>query len=129
MKIFYYTTTGNSLSVAKSFNGEVISMVQMLKEPEQVFESESIGFVFPVYRSSVPTIVEEFVRKHQFKGNYTFAIATYGNIVIGVENQFQNMLGFQLDYANKIKMVDNSLNFYDMTEELKILPSKHEKNN
>ncbi len=58
MKVFYFTTTGNSLSVAKAIGGEVISMVG--NNHKQIYEDEAIGFVFPCYKSSLPTIVEDF---------------------------------------------------------------------
>ncbi|MCT4593220.1 MAG: 4Fe-4S binding protein [Anaeromicrobium sp.] len=38
MKIFYFTATGNSLMVAKSFGGETYSIPKMLKEGNIYFE-------------------------------------------------------------------------------------------
>jgi len=62
MKIFYFTATGNSLSVAKHIGGELISMVQVLKGDQREFIDEKIGFVFPVYGGSIPTVVEDFIK-------------------------------------------------------------------
>ena len=49
MKILYFTSTGNSLYVAKSLGGEVYSIAKMLKRGKLEFKDEKIGFVFPVY--------------------------------------------------------------------------------
>ncbi|MCT4631116.1 MAG: 4Fe-4S dicluster domain-containing protein [Firmicutes bacterium] len=128
MKLFYFTATGNSLSVAKSFGGENISMAQYQNGPSQNFEDESIGFIFPCYGSSFPTIVEQFIEKHSFKSKYTFAIITYGSMTMGAEKHFVDFAKSQdikIDYINKIKMLDNSLKFFNIEKEIKKLPKKN----
>lgn len=49
MKIFYYTSTGNCLDVAKRIGGELYSIPQLLKENRLEFEDEAIGIICPTY--------------------------------------------------------------------------------
>ena len=44
--IFYFTGTGNSLAVAKRLNGELVSIPQVMKEKNFIFEDEAIGIIF-----------------------------------------------------------------------------------
>ncbi|MDR2588945.1 MAG: hypothetical protein LBC67_05905, partial [Spirochaetales bacterium] len=55
MTIFYFTATGNSLYAAKTLGGKLYSIPQLLKEGQFEFADDSIGFVFPVYRSEEHT--------------------------------------------------------------------------
>ena len=45
--IFYYTATGNSLYVAKRLSDNLLSIPQLMKQDELVFEDETIGIVCP----------------------------------------------------------------------------------
>lgn len=122
MTIFYYTATGNSLMVAKSLGGNLLSIPKMLKEEKTLFEDDIIGFVFPSYRGSIPTVVEEFIQRVKIKGTYTFAIVTYGSTAMWTGKHFAEIAkekGLSLDYINQVKMVDTSLKFYDMEKEIK----------
>ncbi len=58
MKTFYFTSTGNSMYVAKSIGGDLYSIPQMLKEGKDAFRDEVIGFVLPCYAFGVPRIVK-----------------------------------------------------------------------
>ena len=127
MKTFYFTATGNSLYIANSIGGEVISIPQATKENFSYYEDEAIGFVFPCYCFGVPRIVKEFINNSDFKANYFFAIMTYGNIAAGGLSHFNEILkkkSIKLDYANKIVMVDNYLPLYDINTQLKKEPEK-----
>ena len=73
MKIFYYTSTGNCLDVAKRIGGELYSIPQLLKENKLEFEDEAIGIICPTYMWSVPSIVLEFLNKAKLKTDYLFA--------------------------------------------------------
>lgn len=128
MKIFYFTSTGNSLYVAKSIGGEIYSIPKLMKEGRYEFEDEKIGIVFPTYYGTVPRIVEEFLSKAKFTSSYIFAVPTYGAISrtvipdliqIGKRNQIQ------FSYINDILMVDNYLLAFDIAEEIKKEPKKN----
>ena len=62
MKIFYYSTTVNSLYVAKQFNARLYSIPKLLKEKKLTFEDDIVGFVFPCYYFNAPRIVKEFIK-------------------------------------------------------------------
>ena len=70
--IFYYTATGNSLYVAKQLSENPLSIPQLMKQDELVFEDETIGIVCPVYTGEMPKLVEEFLKKATFKTEYFF---------------------------------------------------------
>ena len=80
MQIYYFTGTGNSLSIARKLKdrigGELVSISKALSQERIVIDSKEVGFVFPVYAWSAPRIVKDFIRKAQFKQvNYAFAVA------------------------------------------------------
>lgn len=128
MKIFYFTSTGNNLYVAKSIGGEIYSIPKLMKEGQYEFEDEKIGIVFPTYYGTVPKIVEEFLNKAKLKSSYFFAVSTYGAISrtvipdlieIGRRNQIK------FSYINDLLMVDNYIPAFDMAEEIKKEPKKN----
>ena len=80
MKIFYFTGTGNSLAAAKRLDGELVSIPQVMKEGNFVFENEAIGIIFPLYCLNPPKMVREFLSRAEFHTEYLFAVATYGNL-------------------------------------------------
>lgn len=83
--IYYYSATGNSLSVAKQLNNslpnsELISILRCLKDEQLVVNSSHIGLVFPVHRMGIPQLVYEFLEKVLFpESTYVFVVLTGGN--------------------------------------------------
>lgn len=121
MTILYFTATGNSLYVAKSLGGEILSIPQMIKQGKYDFEDDKIGIVFPLYSWSVNSFVEKFIRKAKFKTNYLFAITTYGVYSGGMAShllEIANECGHNFAYINKIKMVDNYLLGFSMKNQI-----------
>ncbi len=128
MKILYFTATGNSLYVAKSLGGELLSIPQMIKEDTYEFTDDKIGVIFPLYEWSVCSYVAEFLKKVTFNTDYLFAIATYGIFAGGVASHVQQLgdeYGYKFSYINKIKMVDNFLPTFSMKKEIE---NEHKKN-
>lgn len=84
--IFYFTGTGNSLVVARDIadqmgNTKLLSIADAIKEEAIDLSYERIGFVFPVYYSSIPSIVERFIKRLHFKENqYIFSVVTLGGV-------------------------------------------------
>ncbi|MFA9377239.1 MAG: hypothetical protein ACERKZ_10870 [Lachnotalea sp.] len=78
MTIFYFTSTGNCLEVAKKIGGIQISIPSILKSGKLDFEDDKIGIVVPNYRGTLPIPVKEFLSKTQLKAEYIFGIITYG---------------------------------------------------
>ncbi len=122
MKIFYFTSTGNSLDLAKHFKAELYSIPQVLNSDNLNFEDDKIGFIFPTYASSTPYLVVEFLKKANLKADYIFAIATCGGSAGGCLSHFSDIAlerGLVVNYANYITTVDNYLRFFEMNKQIK----------
>ncbi|MEW6712601.1 MAG: EFR1 family ferrodoxin [Candidatus Riflebacteria bacterium] len=127
MKVFYFTSTGNSLEVAKAIGGELISIPQVLKNNLVDFKEDAIGIVFPLYSLGTPGIVREFMEKTRLEADYFFAVITYGNFEGGGVDDFYRLArsrGIKLSYLNSIVMVDNYLNFFKMENQIESLADK-----
>ena len=130
--IYYYSGTGNTLSVAKSIAEklELTTLVSMKCSPYDVRmkATERVGFVFPVYYLGMPRIVEEFMKKIVLPENiYIFVIVTYGGMVGNALKQAESILEkreYHLSYSAKIKSVGNNIMLYDISKKKqKILAS------
>jgi ferredoxin len=127
MKIFYFTTTGNSLYIAKHIGGELLSIPQMLQQEKTHFKDDAIGFVVPCYGFDVPQIVSKFMEKHSFEADYFFAIMSYGNILAAGLLEFEklaNKSNIKLNYTNEMLMVDNYLPGFKVENQLAKAPSR-----
>ena len=127
MKIFYFTGTGNSLAVAKRLNGELVSIPQVMKEKNFIFEDEAIGIIFPLYCLNPPKMVREFLSKAKFQTEYLFAVAIYGNLAGASMQELQKSVrsyGYQFHYMNTLLMVDNFLPNFEINEEISLLEKK-----
>ena len=65
--LYYFTGTGNSLSIAKGIgaeleDAELIFMANLWKDDEITTDSEKVGFIFPMYYFGLPQIVYEFIK-------------------------------------------------------------------
>ncbi|AKN33750.1 4Fe-4S ferredoxin [Clostridium carboxidivorans P7] len=120
MKIFYFTATGNSLYVAKRFEGELYSIPKVLKSNKLSYEDEKIGIIFPCYGFTAPGIVREFIEKVTLKSPYIFAILTYGNKVANGAGWFADYAkknNVTIHYANSLLMIDNYLPIFDIEQQ------------
>ncbi|MHA2473730.1 MAG: EFR1 family ferrodoxin, partial [Promethearchaeota archaeon] len=85
--IYYFTGTGNSLTIAKSLeehieNCELIPIAKLWQVKNIKSTSEKIGFVFPLYYSGLPKIVFDFISKIDLgKSDYFFSVVTSGGDV------------------------------------------------
>lgn len=123
--VFYFTSTGNCLYVAREFDTKARSIPQ--EKLGQKYQDESIGVVCPVYWNDVPPIVAEFLRKATFETDYFYMVMTYGYRHGGAALRAKELFascGKRLDYVNTLLMVDNVLPIFDMNEELANLPQK-----
>ena len=122
-KIFYFTGTGNSLSVARNISNELgdtelISISKVINENINL-DAPKIGIVFPVYIWGMPKIVVDFVQKLKIsKDQYVFAVATCagqpGETLIQLQNLLQKggtdlHAGFAVKEAPNIIQKDNNL--------------------
>jgi len=125
--VFFFTGTGNSLYAAKQFSDNPLSIPQVMKSDNLVFDADEIGLVYPVYAHTPPTIVREFLEKATLNAPYKFAIATFGKRKcnsVEILDHIATNAGVKFDYITTINMVDNFLVGFDMDEEIKL--DKHE---
>lgn len=122
--IFYFTGTGNSLYAAKkllSEGEELINIAEAIESERYEYsltESDNIGFVFPVYFYTLPTIVRDFARKVSIKGaGYVYAVITCGGGISQAGAVLKKCLAdreITLDYVTPLLMPDNSMLFYQV---------------
>lgn len=127
MTIFYFTSTGNCLAVAKHIGGNLISIPQVIDEPDTKYKDDVIGIIFPVYSNATPRMVRQFLDKVSFEADYLFAIGTYGNLPGACMYNLQKRAeqnGYRFDYLNSLLMVDNFLPVFEMGAEVAKLPKK-----
>ncbi len=109
--VFYFTGTGNSLSVAEGLV-EGGQLIDIASAKTQKYEADVIGFVYPTYCMEAPAIVRAFVTACSFEAKYTFAIATCGgqagNAIAQIAKILEDKHGF-LSYASSIVLPDNCI--------------------
>ena len=121
MKIFYFTSTGNNLEIAKQFNADLFSIPKLLKTKQLNYKAKSIGFIFPCYFFVTPRIVVEFLEKAKFQADYFFAIISYGSFSAGAIHDFKKHAknnGISVNYINEILMIDNYLPVFEISKEI-----------
>ena len=121
--VFYFTSTGNCLYVAKHLSEQPISIPQVLNGDQREFEAEEIGIICPDYRSMAPPIVQEFVQKVKLKADYIFAVITYGMdrcLITEMWDDYARDHGINFNYVNSILMVDNYLDVFDMEQQMQM---------
>lgn len=127
--IFYFSGTGNSKHIADKIvncTGErIVSISERTIEKNETYElgeDERIGFVFPVYWYSLPTIVEKFMIHLKLSGyqkQYVYAVTTYGIAAGNVMDRLIQILKHkqvQLNGIFGVKMVDNYVVGYDIMD-------------
>ncbi|MFI3332322.1 MAG: EFR1 family ferrodoxin [Rikenellaceae bacterium] len=122
MTILYFTATGNSLYIAKSFGGETISIPAMVKAGTLEFADDKIGIIFPIYSNKVMPYIEEFLKKAKFNCDYLFGVMTYGIYAAGAVNHLQEIgtkAGHNFAYINTIRMVDSWIPGFKMEGQIK----------
>lgn len=126
--IFYFSGTGNSLYVARRIaaaeNAAAACMARALREENldfEIEEGEALGFVFPTYFYSVPSIVARFVQEARFNGanasNYIYAVMTCGGTIGNGMRRFGKLLNtrdLSLNAGFTIIMPDNYNILFDL---------------
>lgn len=110
--IYCFSSTGNSLYVAKRIASQIEADVVSMTTQVTVCDDTVAGFIFPTYFWGLPKTVEEFLRKLTFKEKspYLFVVTTYGGIIMGVAHMVDKLLhpkGLSLSYFGKIHAVEN----------------------
>ena len=130
--IFYFSGTGNSKhiadKIANSTGERFVSICECAIEKNETYDvekDERIGFVFPVYWYSMPTIVEKFINQLNLSGyekQYAYAVTTYGIAAGNVMDSLTQILKqkqVELSGIFGIKMVDNYVVGYDIVDKNK----------
>ncbi len=125
--VFYFSGTGNSKhiadTIAKSTGERLVYISESTIEEHETYEiegNERIGFVFPVYWYSMPTIVEKFITQLKLSGyqkQYVYAITTYGVSAGNVMNRLaQTLKNKQIPLNGRfgVRMVDNYVVGYNL---------------
>ncbi len=133
--IFYFTGTGNSLAAAQIIAQEtedlLVDMGKAYKYKDFDFtleQGEPLGFVFPTYAWTTPPLVDEFIKRANFRtGNretftpsYCYAVISCGKFVGSTAHFFANKLlehqGINLDASFSVKSVGNCTYLYAPAE-------------
>ncbi len=125
MKIFYFTTTGNSLAVARAIGGELFSLVSAASSGcVEWDDDEAVGVVCPVYFGELPRSVSEFLGRVTLRAPYRFLVLTCGTTPAFAVTDRHGW-----DYVASIRMVDNYFPMFDVARQMRELPSKHVREN
>ena len=82
--IFYFSSTGNSLYVAKRLkeeigNTEIVSIKKALKEDKLNYNCNRIGIVYPLHCFDIPPVVSDFLSLVNLnEDTYAFAVQVTG---------------------------------------------------
>jgi ferredoxin/flavodoxin len=96
--VYYFSGTGNSLSVARDIaektRGNLIAIPYVMNKDRIKTDAKMIGVVFPVHGIfRIPSIVERFVGKlDNVSSKYIFAVTTYGSMAGGAVKSFRKVV-------------------------------------
>ena len=125
--IFYYSGCGNSEFIAKSIAEALNEKLVFIPEAQrngdfeyEISENETLGFVYPIYSSRPPHLVDEFIEKLVIKGDtsYVWTAVTCGDNVGETEKIFRKELndkGLELKAAYCFKMPNTYVNMVGMS--------------
>jgi NAD-dependent dihydropyrimidine dehydrogenase PreA subunit/flavodoxin len=116
-EIYYYSGTGNSLYTAKILqnvipDSKLIPMISLLNKDIVQTNSENIGFVFPIYLTTIPKPVRNFLKKIDLgSAGYIFTVVTREGSLCLADVLLKKMLkkkGKKLDSFFILEMAGNS---------------------
>jgi ferredoxin len=117
-QIFYFSGTGNSLSLAKSLaekikDAELISIPIALRDDIKP-DADNIGIVYPVYATGLPIVVGDFLETIDKSNAYIFAVCNYALLAgksLLLMNKLLQKKGMELSSGFMIKMPNNFIPF------------------
>lgn len=119
--IIYFSTTGNSLTVARNLAKELNDKAFHINEAINLknIDDDRIGLIFPCYFMDMPIVVQKFVENFDFsRANYIFGILTHGgdpgNSLLTMKTLLESR-GLEMAYGNDIKLPVNSRIMYGLT--------------
>ena len=116
LSIYYFSGTGNSLSVAKDIaaktGGNLVPIASVMDNDVINVEAEVIGIVFPVYYTELPVIIKRFTGKlANIENKYIFAVCTFGGSAGYSLKSLRRLIlarGGQLSATYRVNMPQNS---------------------
>jgi ferredoxin len=113
--LFYFSGTGNSLSVAKAIANKLgnTTLVPLAQKDasKRLPDSQRVGLVFPVYVFGAPLIVTRFIKDFRVPDKtYLFAVAVNGGMPCATLKQTASLFarqGMTLSSGFAVTMVDN----------------------
>ena len=129
--IFYFSATGNSRHAAKRIaeatGDRAVSITDCLKNGQFDFaakDSETVGFIAPVYNFGLPVTVTDFIDKLNLNGGgYVFTLVTYGGFSGGASKMIKSLLkekGIKTDAQYSVRMPDTWTPAYDVSDKEKV---------
>ncbi len=116
--IFYFSGTGNSEGIArllaKDLSDQAINIIGADPKAYRFSETDSIGFVFPVYAYVAPAAMLSFASAIHPGKAYTYAVPTFSNCAGCTLEHFSERI--HLDGGFGIKMPDNMPVFNKIVE-------------
>ena len=123
--ILYFSATGNCKYVAsrlaKSTGQDMLSIVDCVREGKYSFEDDTIGIISPTYFWGLPSIVEEFLQKAEFKTEYLYYVSTYGTTP-GASGALaeETISGRKIDAFYCVRMPDTWTPVFDLSTPEKV---------
>lgn len=126
--IYYFTGTGNSLTVAKDLAeklepARLEPIAAQVKKSSLSLSGDRIGIVCPIYMWGLPLIVLEFIDKLTLRGSpYLFGALTYGGFPGSALKQLKKKLeqkGGKLSAGVCVAMPENYIPLFKVPGEMK----------
>lgn len=117
IELYYFSGTGNSLHIAKEIQRgipevELIPMISLLDQPRIKTDAEVVGMVFPLYLTTIPKPVDDFIEKLDMtSAEYTFSVITrigYFSVANVYMDRVLKKRGRSLDATFLLNMANNS---------------------
>ncbi len=124
--IFYFSGTGNSLNVARILaeklgDTDIVPISTAIREDTIEVNSDTVGFVFPLYLMGLPKIVFDFIKKMEFENvNYFFTVVTRGGSPGGAMHQINRLLkkkSKKLNAGFYLTLFSNFIAYYELPTE------------
>jgi Fe-S-cluster-containing hydrogenase components 2 len=118
-KIFCFSSTGNSLYVAKRISERIGGEAVSMSHGAVSCADDVIGIVFPVYFWGLPKTADEFISKLEITSEnpYIFIVATCGGSAQGVQGRVKKMFEkkrFVPQYYKNLLCVGNYIIKFDI---------------
>ncbi len=116
-EIYYFSGTGNSMHVARELQKRIpetnlIPIVSLLDNDVVITKGETVGFVFPLYLTTVPAPVRRFLKKLDLKSaKYVFSVITRFGFLCVANINIKRILkkkGKSIDSQFILNMANNS---------------------